>query len=75
MLKAYDAVRVPRASFVTQASKLAGDVYEGQGPSGSTDEGVRKDLDLQWAKIWYHSVDDEVNEATRILVDTGVFST
>jgi len=74
VLKAYDAVRVPRAAFVAEASKIAGEVYKGHGPSGNTDEGLRADLDLQWAKVWFHSIDDEIHEAERILVDTGAFN-
>ncbi|VDB95787.1 unnamed protein product [Peniophora sp. CBMAI 1063] len=73
VLRAYDQVRVPRGSFIASASKRAGDVYEGHGPSGPSDEGRRKDLDLQWEPIWRHDVRADVADAVGMLVKSGAF--
>jgi salicylate hydroxylase len=73
VLKAYDSIRVPRNSAIALASKRAGDIYEGHGLSGPSDEGLRRDLDMQWAKVWYHDTQDEVREAERMLFGAGAF--
>jgi salicylate hydroxylase len=73
VLRAYDSIRVPRASAIALASKHAGEVYQERGPSGASDESIRKDLNMQWAKVWYHDVQDEVREAERMLFGAGVF--
>lgn len=64
---------MPRGSFIANASKRAGDVYEGHGPSGATDEGRRRDLDLQWEAVWRHDVGEDVAHAVDRLVKSGVF--
>jgi salicylate hydroxylase len=74
VLRAYDTVRVPRASSVALASKRAGDTYDGHGPSGGTDEGILKDVQKQWEDVWHHAIRDEVTEAERILEKEGAFS-
>jgi salicylate hydroxylase len=73
VLKAYESIRVPRASAIALASKRAGEVYQGRGPSGASDDGIRSDLNMQWAKVWYHDTQDEVREAERMLIGCGAF--
>ena len=48
-------------------------MYEGHGPSGASDEGRRKDLDLQWEPVWRHDVQKDVAHAVEALVRDGVF--
>lgn len=67
-------MRVPRAAYVANGSKGAGDIYQGHGPSGSSDEGRRQDLDLQWEPIWHYDTKDEVARAVYSLEDKGVFA-
>ena len=73
VLRAYDVVRVPRAGDVANASKRAGDVYQGHGPSGPDDDGRRKDLDLQWEMVWSHDCRKDVSRAIQILEESGVY--
>ena len=73
VLRAYDAVRVPRASYIAIASERAGNVYRGNGPSGPSDEGRRRDLHMQWEDVWQHDARTDVSRAVEMLVRNGVF--
>ncbi|VDB84926.1 unnamed protein product [Peniophora sp. CBMAI 1063] len=73
VLRAYSQVRVPRAQYVTIASKRAGDIYQGHGPSGPSDAQRRSDLDLQWDEIWRYDANEEVSQAVKILEEGGFF--
>ncbi|KZV73542.1 FAD/NAD-P-binding domain-containing protein [Peniophora sp. CONT] len=73
ILRVYNTVHVPRAAYIANASKRAGEVYHGRGPSGPSDEGRRKDLDSQWTSIWDYDVKAEVAKAIEVLVGAGVF--
>ena len=55
-------------------SKRAGDIYQGHGPSGPSDDGRRSDLDMQWEGIWRYDSKDEVKKAVDLLTDSGVFA-
>ncbi|VDB92184.1 unnamed protein product [Peniophora sp. CBMAI 1063] len=74
VLRAYNVVRVPRAAYVANGSKRAGDIYQGHGPSGPGDKGRRKDLDLQWEPIWNYDTREELSRAVKLLGDEGVFA-
>ncbi|KZV73524.1 FAD/NAD-P-binding domain-containing protein [Peniophora sp. CONT] len=73
VLQAYDTVRVPRATYIANASERAGNVYRGNGPSGPSDEGRRRDLHMQWEKVWRADVREDVPKALELLVDNGAF--
>lgn len=72
-LQVYDAIRRPRANSVLEQSAKAGDIHEGHGPSGSSVEGMRKDLVGIW-DIWYHDLDADYTRAIDSLKGAGVFS-
>ncbi|KAI0255796.1 hypothetical protein BJV78DRAFT_1368771 [Lactifluus subvellereus] len=73
ILQAYDRVRVPRANFVAARSKLAGDIYQGHGPSGSSPDARRADLELIWDPVWHHDINADIENCVRWLVKEGVF--
>ncbi|VDB92182.1 unnamed protein product [Peniophora sp. CBMAI 1063] len=73
VLRAYDSVRVPRGAYIANASKRAEDAYQGRGPNGSSDAGRRKDLTLQWERVWEHDAQTDVQRAIGALVARGVF--
>ncbi|KAI0094260.1 FAD/NAD(P)-binding domain-containing protein [Irpex rosettiformis] len=73
VLKAYDAVRRPRAQAVWEATQHAGRIYEGHGDSGSSAEGCRHDLEGLWDFIWHHGVDQDRDTALKLLIEQGVF--
>ncbi|THH13371.1 hypothetical protein EW146_g6830 [Bondarzewia mesenterica] len=74
ILQAYNSIREPRATFVTQYSKRAGDIYDGRGPSGPSPEGVRKDVDMMWDKVWHHDLEADVERAVQDLKTKGPLS-
>ncbi|VDB92175.1 unnamed protein product [Peniophora sp. CBMAI 1063] len=74
VLHAYNEARVPRTTFVANASKRAGEVYHGLGPSGPSTDGRRRDLDRQFDEIWHHDAQAEVRQIVQALVDGGVFT-
>ncbi len=74
VLKAYDAVRRPRAHAVWEATQSAGRIYEGHGESGNdTSEGFRRDFEELWEYIWHHGVNDDRDAALSLLKEQGVF--
>ncbi|KAI0060946.1 FAD/NAD-P-binding domain-containing protein [Artomyces pyxidatus] len=73
VLRAYDQVRVPRANGVSRGSKFAGEVYDGLGPSGSSSEGRRADLDLIFDAAWHHDMEADVRMSVDWLTDQRVF--
>ena len=73
VLRAYNASRVPRTTYVADASWRAGEVYQGLGPSGTTDDDLRRDLDRQWDAVWHHDSQAEVAKIVDNLVGEGVF--
>ncbi|VDB92178.1 unnamed protein product [Peniophora sp. CBMAI 1063] len=73
ILRAYETVRLPRGAYVANASRRAGSIYQGHGPSGPDDAGRKKDLDLQWEETWEHDARNDVAKAVEALVEGGVF--
>ena len=73
MLRAYDAVRLPRIADIAHRSSRAGDVYHGYGPNGATDDGRRQDLDAQGQAIWHHDLSADISEAINTLQQDGSF--
>ena len=73
VLKAYDAVRRPRAQAVWEATQRAGRVYEGHGESGDSVEDRRRDLEGLWGFIWHHGVNDDHDAAIKLLKEQGIF--
>ncbi|KAI0318092.1 FAD/NAD-P-binding domain-containing protein [Amylostereum chailletii] len=74
VLRAYDAVRVPRGAYIAQGSKAAGDLYEGHGPSGPQDEGRLADLQGLWEKVWHHDLDKEMDDCIHMLTTSGAYA-
>jgi hypothetical protein len=74
VLKAYEAVRIPRASSIALRSKMAGDTYEGHGASGSSEKDMLKDIELQWEQVWHHDIELEIRAAIHALVNGGSFT-
>jgi salicylate hydroxylase len=66
-------IRRPRAQSVWEGSVRAGDIYEGYGKHGSSDEGRRRDLEGQWDFVWHRGVDDDMHAALKVLQERGVF--
>jgi salicylate hydroxylase len=73
VLKVYDLVRRPRANSVWSASKKAGEIYEGYGPSGSSLEAMRKDLVGIWDAVWHHDLGADYERAVTLLQESGAF--
>ncbi|KZV73541.1 FAD/NAD-P-binding domain-containing protein [Peniophora sp. CONT] len=73
VLRAYEAVRLPRIADIASRSARAGDVYHGYGPSGATDDGRRQDLRLQWQEIWHRDLSLDVSQAVAALQQDGHF--
>lgn len=74
VLKAYDRLRVPRANFVLRGSIRAGRIYEGFGESGPSAEGIKKDIEGMYEKVWHHDLEGDVKEAVKGLRAEGAFS-
>ena len=67
ILQAYDRIRVPRANFMAARSKMAGDIYQGHGPSGPSPEGRGADLELIWDPVWHHDINADIETCVRWL--------
>ena len=71
VLRAYAAVRQPRAQRVWEGSKRVADIYEGRVEY----EGINgNELHALWGYVWDHGVDDDVQKAVERLVADGVFA-
>lgn len=73
VLRAYDSVRVPRATFIAEKSRQAGEVLHGRGTSGPSEAGRREDMKSQQEGIWNYDVKEGVARAVAILEARGVF--
>ncbi|EIW63965.1 FAD/NAD-P-binding domain-containing protein [Trametes versicolor FP-101664 SS1] len=73
VLKAYSAVRQPRAQSVWDASYRAGSTYHLQGPHGATKEGLCEDLKDMWKPVWHYDFDSDVDTAVDSLRQSGAF--
>ncbi|KAF7359260.1 Salicylate hydroxylase [Mycena sanguinolenta] len=72
VLKAYDAIRQPRANMVLKESYRAGVVYENFGKPGySTGDQIRGHLTGIWEPIWRHDLDADVAAAVASLKEHG----
>ncbi|KAJ7118762.1 salicylate hydroxylase [Mycena epipterygia] len=73
VLKAYDAVRQPRANMVLERSFRAGVIYEGYGKPGYGLSDMEGHLAGIWEPIWRHDLDVDVASAIASLKDRGSF--
>ncbi len=73
VLQVYDEIRRPRAQSVWEGSIRAGDIYEGYGISGSSPEGMRKDLEGIADFVWEHDLNQDMQQATIRLQQLGIF--
>ncbi|KZV60116.1 FAD/NAD(P)-binding domain-containing protein [Peniophora sp. CONT] len=73
VLRAYDSIRVPRAAYIAEKSRRAGEVLHGRGPSGPSVAGRWNDIESQWDKIWNTDVKVDVANAVAALEEGGVF--
>ena len=70
VLRAYAAVRQPRAHRVWEYSRRAGEIWDSRdGREGIPIEEVR----AMWDYIWYHPVDADFEAAEDALFKEGVF--
>ncbi|EMD41848.1 hypothetical protein CERSUDRAFT_90429 [Gelatoporia subvermispora B] len=74
VLEAYSRMRVSRSQMVWKGSENIGEIYDGCGEHGLTQEGIRKDLDGKWSPVWHHDMQDDLREAIQWLEDTGAHS-
>jgi len=75
VLKAYDAIRQPRANMVLERSFRAGVIYESFGKPGySTGGEMEGHLAGIWEPIWRHDLDGDVAAAVASLKEQGVFT-
>ena len=73
-MEVYDELRCARANAVMEESRMAGFIYEGYGPSGSSIEARRKDLHEILYPVWHHDFEADVSKAKEMLKARGVFS-
>lgn len=74
VLAAYSALRQPRAQMVWERSRRMGRIYDFHGPSGTTAEGIRKDVMDMYDPVWHHDMEDDLAGAVNTLRDRGVFA-
>ncbi|KAI0699364.1 FAD/NAD(P)-binding domain-containing protein [Cerioporus squamosus] len=74
VLQVYSRIRQPRAQMVWEGSRYAGRVYDMQGPSEPTAEGIRKDLGDMYDPVWHHDMEADVERAVTSLRDSGAFT-
>ncbi|KAJ7864860.1 FAD/NAD-P-binding domain-containing protein [Mycena olivaceomarginata] len=74
VLKAYDAIRQPRANMVLKESFRAGVIYENFGKAGyATGADIEGHLAGIWEPIWHHNLDEDVAAAIASLQEQGSF--
>lgn len=73
VLEVYDEIRRPRSQAVWDGSREAGKIFDGNGKSGPTVEGMRKDLPGMWDLVWDYEFDDDEQRAVTMLQERGVF--
>ncbi|KAI0272657.1 FAD/NAD-P-binding domain-containing protein [Gloeopeniophorella convolvens] len=73
VLRAHNRVRVPRGTFVAAQSKLAGEIFEGHGPSGASVEGQKADVENIWDRVWHHDINADIESSIAQLTEDGVF--
>lgn len=73
VLKAYDAIRQPRANMVLHRSFRAGVIYEAFGKPGYAAADMGKHLAGMWEPIWRHDLDADVASAVASLQQRGSF--
>ena len=61
VLRSYDSIRRDRAHSIHTGSTRAGDIYEGVGPSGNSEEGLCSDLQGIWDQVWRYDLQGVVN--------------
>ncbi|KAF8191424.1 FAD/NAD(P)-binding domain-containing protein [Mycena galopus ATCC 62051] len=72
VLKAYDAIRQPRANMVLERSFRAGVIYESFGKPGySSNQEMEGHLAGIWEPIWRHDLDADVAAAVESLKEHG----
>ncbi|PSR73847.1 hypothetical protein PHLCEN_2v10329 [Hermanssonia centrifuga] len=74
ILQVYDEIRRPRTQSVWEGSMRAGEIYEGYGISGSSREGLRKDLEDLPEFVWIRELNQDMQDATARLQQLGVFT-
>ncbi|KAE9402941.1 FAD/NAD-P-binding domain-containing protein [Gymnopus androsaceus JB14] len=73
VIKAYDHVRIPRATDVSDRSRHAGLVCQRHGLPEWTDEDTLTGLTNRWAPLWYHDLEADKTEALKWLEKAGIF--
>ncbi|KAJ7915511.1 FAD/NAD-P-binding domain-containing protein [Mycena leptocephala] len=71
VLKAYDAVRQPRANMVLERSFRAGVIYEAFGKPGYGFDDMEGHLAGIWEPIWRHDLDGDLATAITSLKEQG----
>lgn len=70
VLGAYAAVRQPRAQKVWDGSKRVANIFQGRVEY----EGIKaEELRYWWDYVWNHGVNEDVEKATALLADKGIF--
>ena len=59
--------------MVWDGSLAAGKTYDGHGLHGSSTQGLRKDLHLQWEPVWRHELDADFKNSLAYLKKSNVF--
>ncbi|KAI0749249.1 FAD/NAD(P)-binding domain-containing protein [Daedaleopsis nitida] len=73
VLAAYSTIRQPRAQMVWEQTRLMGRVYDFHGPSGTTAEGIRKDVTGMYGPVWHHDMESDLAKAVGALHTSGAF--
>ncbi|KAH9920248.1 FAD/NAD-P-binding domain-containing protein [Epithele typhae] len=73
VLQEYSRIRQPRAQMVWEGSRRSGRIYDLSHPDGNTYDDVRNNLKDMYAPVWYHNMDDDVDEVVNELRKKGVF--
>ncbi|KAI0777182.1 FAD/NAD-P-binding domain-containing protein [Trametes elegans] len=73
VLQVYSQIRRPRAQMVWDRSRLAGRIYDGNGPHGTDWAAARGDLEGLWTPVWRHGFDDEFGRVVGLLQERGAF--
>ena len=62
-MKAYDAIRRPRANMVLEGSIRHGIIYDSFGPGHYSAEEISRHLRGTWEPVWLHDLEADVTEA------------
>lgn len=69
---AFDKVRRPRTQKLVKTSRECGQVYESEGPGiGDNPDAFRENLSTRYQWIWEHKLENDLEEAMRVLSAKG----